>query len=185
MTTKDDIMSDDYIIPKNKAGILADYDHIRRLANDRMRSIENVKTKTGLENLTEYAYKRAVHDLQGATRFPTKKQIEKLNYNAIVKRMNDMRRFLRSESSTIRGTKGIYNRNAKLFNEKYSKYGANFTSAELAKFFDKDTGLYEKIKAKHPDWGSDTIMKAIATIARNRSEVIAEMKKENDKHNYI
>ena len=179
MATKADIMSDYYRMPKTKAGVLADYGKLTRLANDRLREIERRSTTDGLTALTQYAYKRAVHDLQGATRFPSKQRIENLNYNAIVKRMNDMRRFLRSKSSTVRGAKGVYTQNAKLFNK---KYGTNFTESQLAKFFDKDTGLYEKIKQTHPDWGSDTIMRVIASIMNSKEDVIKKMEEENDKH---
>ena len=179
MATKADIMSDYYRMPKTKAGVLADYGKLTRLANDRLREIEKRATTDGLTSLTEYAYKRAVHDLQGATRFASKEKIENLNYNAIVKRMNDMRRFLRSKSSTTRGVKAMYSQNAKRFN---AKYGTNFTQSQLAKFFNKDTGLYEKIKSKNPDWGSETVMKAIAQIRQNKDEVLEQMERENKNH---
>ena len=179
MATKADIMSDYYRMPKNKAGVLADYGKLTRLANDRLREIEKRSTTDGLTSLTQYAYKRAVHDLSGATRFPSKEKIENLNYNAIVKRMNDMRRFLRSKSSTTRGVKSMYSQNASRFNK---KYGTNFTQSQLAKFFDKNTGLYEKIKSKNPDWGSETVMKAIAQIRQNKDEVLEQMERENKNH---
>lgn len=179
MATKSDILSDFYKMPKTRAGVLADYQKLTRRANDRLREIEKRSTTDGLEPMTQYAYKRAVHDLKGAERFSSKERIENLNYNAVVKRLNDMRRFLKSESSTTRGVKNIYARNAAAFNKKYK---TTFTSSELAKFFDKDTGLYEKIKNAHPDWGSDTIMKAIAQIKLNKEKVLAKIEEENKKH---
>ena len=179
MATKSDILSDFYKMPKTKAGVLADYAKLTRLANDRLREIEKRSTTDGLTFLTEYAYKRAVHDLQGATRFASKEKIENLNYNAIVKRMNDMRRFLRSKSSTTRGVRSMYSQNAKRFN---AKYGTNFTQLQLAKFFNKDTGLYEKIKAKNMDWGSETVMKAIATMMNDKKKVLQKMREENENH---
>lgn len=179
MATKADIMSDYYRMPKTKAGVLADYGKLTRLANDRLREIEKRATTDGLTSLTEYAYKRAVHDLQGATRFASKEKIENLNYNAIVKRMNDMRRFLRSKSSTTRGVKSLYSQNTKRFN---AKYGTNFTQTQLAKFFNKDIGLYEKIKAKNMDWGSETVMKAIATMMNDKKKVLQKMREEDEKH---
>ena len=133
MATKADIMSDYYRMPKTKAGVLADYGKLTRLANDRLREIEKRAATDGLTSLTQYAYKRAVHDLQGATRFASKEKIENLNYNAIVKRMNDMRRFLRSKSSTTRGVKSMYSQNASRFNK---KYGTNFTQEEYDKIWD-------------------------------------------------
>lgn len=179
MATRRDILSDYYKVPKTKAGILSDYAKLTRLANDRLREIEKRAKTDGLEPLTQFAYKRAVHDLKGATRFASKEKIENLNYNAIVKRMNDLRRFLKSESSTVRGAKSIYSRNAAAFNRKYK---TNFSRSELAKFFDKNTGLYEKIKTEHSDWGSDTIMKAIATIRNNKDKVLEKIEAENKAH---
>ena len=179
MATKNDILSDFYKMPRTKAGVLADYQKLTRRANDRLYQIEKRSKTDGLEPLTQYAYKRAVHDLKGAERFPSKERIENLNYNAVVKRLNDMRRFLKSESSTVRGVKNIYARNAAAFNQKYK---TSFTSNELAKFFDKDTGLYEKIKNAHTDWGSDTVMKAIAQIRLNKDKVLTKIEEENKKH---
>lgn len=174
-----DILSDYYKVPKSKAGILGDYEKIRRMANDRLRNIENVKeTREGLENVLKYAYKRAVHDLNGATRFPSKNTIENLNYNAVLGKLNAMRRFLRSETSTLRGIQATYKRSANAFNK---KYGTSFTTSDLAKFFNKDTGLYEKIK-NSTDYGSETIMLAIAEIKANREEKLTQARSIMDSH---
>lgn len=179
MATKSDILSDYYKMPKTKAGVLADYEKLTRRANDRLYQIEKRSTTDGLKALTQYAYKRAVHDLKGATRFPTKERIENLNYNEVVKRLNDMRRFLKSGTSTARGLKSMYAQNTVAFNQKYK---TSFTTSELAKFFNKDTGLYEKIKVSHPEWGSETVMKAIAQIRLSKEKVLDKIKEENKKH---
>ena len=179
VTTKGDFLSDYYKIPKTKAGVLADYEKMRRLANDRLANIEDAKeTKEGLENVLKYAYKRTVHDLNGATRFPTMKSIEDLNYNSVVGKLNAMRRFLKSETSTIRGVQATYKRSANAFNK---KYGTDFSPSDLAKFFNKDTGLYEKIK-NSTDYGSETIMLAIAEIKANREEKLLELNALKDAH---
>ena len=178
-TSRGDFLSDYYKIPKTKAGVLADYEKMRRLANDRLANIEKVKeTREGLENVLKYAYKRTVHDLNGATRFPSKGSIEQMNYNAVVGKLNAMRRFLKSETSTLRGIQSTYKRSTNAFNK---KYGTNFTSSDLAKFFNKDTGLYEKIK-NSTDYGSETIMLAIAEIKANRGEKLSQIKEETAKH---
>ena len=179
VTTKGDFLSDYYKIPKTKAGVLADYEKMRRLANDRLANIEEAReTKEGLENVLKYAYKRTVHDLNGATRFPTMKSIEDLNYNSVVGKLNAMRRFLKSETSTIRGVQATYKRSANAFNK---KYGTDFSPSDLAKFFNKDTGLYEKIK-NSTDYGSETIMLAIAEIKANREEKLSELNALKDAH---
>lgn len=181
-TDRRDFLSNYYKMPKNKAGVLADYEKMRRLANDRLANIENAKeTKDGMENVLKYAYKRAVHDLNGATRFPTMKSIEDLNYNGVVGRLNAMRRFLRSETSTIRGVQATYKKSAKAFNK---KYGTDFSPSDLAKFFNKDTGLYEKIK-NSTDYGSETIMLAIAEIMANREEKLKEIEELSERHQQV
>ncbi len=179
VTSRGDFLSDYYKIPKTKAGVLADYEKMRRLANDRLANIEEAReTKEGLENVLKYAYKRTVHDLNGATRFPTMKSIEDLNYNSVVGKLNAMRRFLKSETSTIQGVRATYKRSANAFNK---KFGTHFSPSDLAKFFNKDTGLYEKIK-NSTDYGSETIMLAIAEIQANMDEKLAELDNLNNAH---
>ena len=179
MATRRDILSDYYKVPKTKAGILSDYAKMTRLANDRLRAIEQARNTDGLKGITQYAYRRAVHDLQGATRFPSAKKLEDMNYNYVTKKLQDLRHFLKAESSTKRGIKAIYKRNAAAFNK---KYGTNYSTSELAKFFDKNTGLYEKIKKDHPEYGSETIMKAIAQIEKNRDDILESLEEENRNH---
>lgn len=182
VTSRGDFLSDYYKIPKTKAGVLADYEKMRRLANDRLANIEEAReTKEGLENVLKYAYKRTVHDLNGATRFPTMKSIEDLNYNSVVGKLNAMRRFLKSETSTIRGVQATYKRSANAFNK---KYGTSFSPSDLAKFFNKDTGLYEKIK-NSTDYGSETIMLAIAEIMANREEKLQEIEELSERHQQV
>ena len=179
MATRRDILSDYYKVPKTKAGILSDYSKMTRLANDHLRAIERARNTDGLKGITQYAYKRAVHDLAGATRFPSAKKLEDMNYNYVTKKLQDLRRFLKAESSTKRGIQAIYKRNAAAFNK---KYGTNYSTSELAKFFDKNTGLYEKIKKDHPEYGSETIMKAIAQIEKNRDDILESLEEENRNH---
>lgn len=180
-TTRLNFTSDFYKLPKTKAGVLADYDKMRRLANDRLRAIENAKTtKDGLENVLQYAYKRATHDLNGLTRFPSAKAIEELGYNSIVGRLNAMRRFLMSESSTVRGVQNIYKRNAEAFNKNWK---TNLTTTQLAKFFNKDTGLYEKLK--NAGYGSETIMLAIAEIQADREEILDKIRETDKQHQVV
>ena len=179
MATRRDILSDYYKVPKTKAGILADYAKMTRLANDRLRSIEQARTTDGLKGITQYAYRRAVHDLQGATRFPSAKKLEDMNYNYVTKKLQDLRQFLKAESSTKRGIQAIYKRNAAAFNK---KYGTNYSTSELAKFFDKNIGLYEKIKKDHPEYGSETVMKSIAQIEKNHFEILKRLDEENKYH---
>ena len=57
----------------------------------------------------------------------------------------------------------------------------NLTQAELAKFFDKESGLYEKLK-ENTDWGSETIMETIAEIKRNKSEVLDKLNEMDKAH---
>lgn len=179
MATRRDILSDYYKVPKTKAGLLSDYAKMTRLANDRLRAIEKVQETDGYEAITKFAYKRAVHDLGGATRFPSAKKIEDMNYNYVTKRLQILRRFLKSESSSKRGVQAIYKRNAAEFNKNYK---TNYTSSQLAKFFDKNTGLYEKIKKDHPEYGSETIMKAIAQIEHNKDDILESIEKEIANH---
>ena len=86
--------------------------------------------------------------------------------------------FLRSKTSTVSGTKQVFKKNAERFNK---KYGTHMTQSELAKFFDKESGLYEKLK-NSTDWGSETIMETIAEIRNNKEEILDKINSMSKAH---
>ena len=68
--TRSDILSDYYKLPHTKAQAIADYKKLVSLANNRMYALEKaIETNPDFEALSRFAYKRAVHDLSGQTRF--------------------------------------------------------------------------------------------------------------------
>lgn len=170
--TRSDILSDYYKLPHSKAQAIADYKKLVSLANNRMYALEKAaESNQDFESISRYAYKRAVHDLHGQSRFMSVNKIEDLPFQSVNKRLMDMRRFLRSKTSTVSGTKQVWKANTLRFNK---KYGTHMTQSELAKFFDKESGLYEKLK-NSTDWGSETIMQTIAEVRKNKSDILDKL----------
>ena len=169
MLTIAELASESYVAPRTKEELIKDYKRLAKSADRRLRALEGARWTKGFEAVTEYAYKRAMKDIGVAEYGRFDKSMKDKTYNEILGRMNDVRRFYRSESSTVSGVRKIYIRNAEKFNE---KFGTNFTWQQLAKLFDKDTGLYEKITNKDSLLGSQRIVRAIGILQHNASKVV-------------
>lgn len=109
----------------------------------------------GYDYAYKYAYRKALEAL------PT----DQIRFNATIpkpgtfewrERVNAMRNFIMSPSSTKSGIKKTFINKAKTIN---SRYGTNFTGEELADFFSR--GDWDKL---YKDYGSDTIFIAIGKI---------------------
>lgn len=173
MLTIAELASESYIAPRTKEELIKDYKRLAKSADARLRKLEKNIHRKGFEAITQYAYARAMKDIgrgEGG-RFDVK--VSNLTYNAILGKMNDVRRFYRSESSNITGVRNIYIRNAEAFNE---KYGTNFTWQQLAQLFNKDTGLYSKITTKDSELGSPRIVRAIAIMQNNKDKILEAIK---------
>lgn len=173
MLTIAELASESYVAPRTKEELIKDYKRLAKSADARLRKLEKNIYRKGFEAITQYAYARAMKDIgrgEGG-RFDVK--VSNLTYNAILGKMNDVRRFYRSESSNITGVRNIYIRNAEAFNE---KFGTNFTWQQLAQLFNKDTGLYSKITTKDSELGSPRIVRAIAIMQNNKDKILEAIK---------
>lgn len=174
MLTISELASESYIMPRTKKELMADYKRLAKSADRRLRALEGAQYKKGFEAITQYAYKRAMHDIGRGERGRFDISVKDKTYNEIVGMMNDVRRFYQSPTSTITGTREVYVRNAEKFNE---NFGTNFTWQQLAVLFDKDTGLYEKVTNGDNKLGSPRIVRAIAIMKRNKKKVLNAIEK--------
>ena len=169
MLTIAELASEAYVAPRTKEELLRDYKRLAKQADARLRRLEKAENRKGFEAITKYAYQRAMKDIgrgEGG-RFDIK--LDNKTYNEILGRMNDVRRFYRSESSTITGVKEIYMRRAEKFN---ADNKTNFTWQQLAQLFNKDTGLFAKITNKDSELGSPRILRAIGIMQNNKDKII-------------
>ena len=179
MLTIKELASDNYAMPRTKEELIKDYKRLAKSADARLRALEAAQYKKGFDAITQYAYKRAMKDIGRGEHGRFDVSVKDMTYNQIVGKMNDVRRFYQSPTSTITGTRQVYIANAEKFNEAHN---TNFTWQQLQVLFDKDTGLYEKITNSDSKLGSPRIVRAIAMMQNNKKEVLNAIK-DNTKAN--
>ena len=141
------------------------YRRIAKVADQRLVRLEKLADEAGYGNATQWAYKRAMRDIaqwsgEGATRFNTKPPEKAHQLQA---KINDIKTFLGSESSTKSGIKATYQQRINTLN---TKYGTKYQADDLQKLF--SSSLWKKMETKGYD--SDTIMKAIGYIQNKASD---------------
>lgn len=141
------------------------YRRIAKVADQRLVRLEKLAEEAGYGNATQWAYQRAQRDIaqwsgDAAKRFNTKPPE---NINQLRAKINDIKTFLGSESSTKSGIKSVYQQRVSTLN---TNYGTNYQVDDLQKLF--SSSLWKKMEAKGYD--SDTIMKAIGYIQNKASD---------------
>lgn len=170
------------------------YKRLAQRADKRLQRLEKRFGKTGYEGIENWAYAAAMRDIRAwsgekGTRFGTK--IPKFDNEAAMERylkskMNDIKKFLSADTSTIRG--GIQStgltpleKAAKSFSK---EYGAKFTWQQLGAYYESDTA--KKISEQY---GSKTVAKALGRFKRmlkknpdiNKQDLINKI---NDQKNF-
>ena len=141
------------------------YRRIAKVADQRLVRLERLAEQPGYGNATQWAYKRAIRDIESwsgedAKRFNTKPPE---NVNQLRAKINDIKTFLGSESSTKSGISSTYKQRVSTLN---SNYGTTYQVDDLQKLF--SSSLWKKMETKGYD--SDTIMKAIGYIQKKSTD---------------
>lgn len=136
------------------------YRRIAKVADQRLVRLERLAEQEGYKNADQWAYRKAMRDIstwsgENAQRFNTKPPT---NIRQLQAKINDIKSFLGSPSSTKSGIKSVYQTRANSINE---NYGTKFSTADLEDLF--SSSLWKKVDAKKYD--SDTVMKAIGYIS--------------------
>ena len=142
--------------------IEAYYHRIAKVADQRLVRLERLEGQPGYGNATQWAYKRAMSDIatwsgEGATRFNTKAPTDTRSLKA---KINDIKTFLGSESSTKSGITSVYQNRVQTINK---KYGTNYQIDDMQQIF--SSSLWKKLEAKN--YSSDQILMAIGYIKDN------------------
>ena len=136
------------------------YKRLAKAADQRLVRIEELSglrgkpPVEGFENAYKYAYRAAIDSLDKGIRFNA--NIPKPGTFEWRERVNAMRKFLSSPTSTKTGIREVYENRVNSINE---KYGTTFTWQQLADFFEK--GDFDKLLQ---DYGSKTVLRAIGKI---------------------
>ena len=147
------------------------YRRIAKVADQRLVRLEDW-SKQGHKDVLEWSYKRAMRDIaqwsgDNAKRFNTKPPA---NINQLRAKINDIKEFLGSETSTKGNINAVYAKRVSSLNE---NYGTTYQVDDLKSLF--SDSLWKKMEAKNYD--SDTIMKAIGYIQEKATdeEVLKEL----------
>ena len=161
------IMSPFYEAPSEYDALVKDYRTLAKAADTRLTRLEKYSTEEGLGHAIDYAYRRAMRDIQvwsgeDATRFNRKPPEGIAN---LKRKMQDIKTFLAMETTTKKGLQAVEQKRADTLNK---RFGTNFTSKEIGKFF--DSKLRKKMDDKVLD--SNTMVKTIAVMRRNKNIIL-------------
>ena len=129
--------------------------------------IERMSTKKWYEEVTQYAYKKALYDIRtlfgdDAKRFRAAK-FPKNDLRNAPKYINSVLRFLEMPTSTKVGIQTVYQKRADTINQ---RYGTNISWGTVANLY--QSNLYRKLDSKY---GSKTAVRVIAQYQKNEKEI--------------
>lgn len=149
------------------------YHRLAKTADQRLVRLESYEHDKYFKPATQWAYSRAQHDLQKWTgKGPGAK---KLRFNTaapkgeekLISKINDIKQFLSSPTSTKKGIVDVYQKRADTVNK---KYGTSFDWKSLAKYY--DSGQAEIWDSK---FGSKTALRTIGKIQKEGKKVVEKI----------
>lgn len=157
----------------------AEYHKLAKKADQRLRALEAYSYDKNYKDIKRYAYAKAMQDIKiwsggAAKRFETKAPDSEADLKA---KINDIKRFLESPTSTKRGVTAIYKKRADTINKKYN---TSFTWQQLAKYY--ETGLADKMSK---EYGSKTALKVIGKVQTNANKIIKGIANANNVHEFV
>ncbi len=152
--------------------LVKEYKSLAKKADQRLVRLERLSTQKGFENVTKFAYNRAMKDIQywsgsGASRF--NRDIPR-NINSLKARINDVKHFLEdTKTSTKRDIIKTFKQRANTIN---SKYGTKMNWDDLASFYES-----KQWNDSDRGFGSQTAMQAYGVIQENEKKIKQAFKK--------
>ena len=148
------------------------YRRLAKTADQRMVRLERAAEQKYYKPATQWAYARAQKDLQKWAQ-PGKDQ-KVLRWNTklpkgedLIAKINDIKTFLESPTSTKKGITEVYKKRADTVNK---KYGTKFTWQQLAKYYDSGQASLWDSK-----FGSKTALRTIAELQKNKKRLIKDI----------
>ena len=151
------------------------YRRLAKTADQRLVRLESYEHDKYFKPATQWAYAKAQKDIQKwQNKGPEDKR---LRFNTappkgeeqLLAKINDIKSFLESPTSTKQGIINVYKKRADTLNR---KYGTQFTWQSLAKYY--ESGQAEAWDAK---FGSKTALKTIAQLQKQDKKVKEAIKK--------
>ncbi|MBR5583666.1 MAG: hypothetical protein IKW21_03975 [Lachnospiraceae bacterium] len=171
----DQIMNPFFDMPETYEETVKVYRTLAKAADQRLVRLESYEHDPNFRDVTRYSYARAMRDIQQwsgeqANRFNTAPPKSKA---ALEAKIEDIKTFLAAPTSTKKGIKEIYQKRANSLNE---KYGTNFKWNDVGTFFESE--LAQKMDS---DYASKTMMKIVASLQKNKKEILKEMEASKNK----
>lgn len=165
------IMDPKFKMPTDRAGLEKVYRTLAKTADQRLVRLERASEQDQFKVATKWAYARAQRDIkqwsgEGATRFNTKPPAAT---SSLRSKIEDIKTFLKSPTSTKAGIKEVYKKKADTINK---KYGTNFKWDQVGKFF--ESKLAEDMDRK---MDSATMLRVVAVIQSNKKDIIKNIEK--------
>lgn len=155
------------------------YRRLAKTADQRLVRLEKASDQEYYKTATQWAYARAVKDIKKWIKPGTTP--DKFRFNTappkgqedLLSKINDIKTFLASPTSTKKGITEVYKKRAETVNK---KYGTDFTWQQLAKYY--TSGQAELWDAK---FGSKTALRTIAQLQKNKKKLIEDIEKADQK----
>lgn len=173
-TTKQ-ILNPFFEMPSDYNELVKVYKTLAKSADQRLVRLEQYSKDAEFQSVKKWAYARAMTDIERwsgsqADRFNTAPPKHKLQ---LIAKINDITTFLESKTSTKAGIQKMFKSRADKINE---KYGTDFNWTDMGDFFESD--FWEKLDSKYD---SDTIMKVLGKMYRNKDKTLENLKNFNKK----
>lgn len=142
------------------------YKSIAKAADARLLALERLSSKEGYENVREWSYKLAMHDIHSSFGPQAKRFNRKIpdDLTKVYKRIRDVLNFLEAPTSSKQGIDEIYQKRADTV---YKRYGIKTNWQSIAGLF--ESKVYQKTDSKY---GSKTALKALGFIQRNTDTIL-------------
>lgn len=160
-------------LPSDYSALTKIYRTLAKTADQRLVRLEGYRHEQNFKVADKWAYARAMRDIQAwsgeeATRFNTKPPASVAQLQA---KIQDIKTFLLSPSSTKQGIIKMYQKRANTIN---AKYGTNFKWDEIGTFFESEA--WQQADEK---FASESAMTVLATIYKNKEKIVEGIKKAN------
>ena len=172
-STKEILYDPFFDLPTDKKSLEAVYRTLAKSADQRLVRLEKYKDQEDYGNAMQWAYKRAMRDIRAwggedATRFNIKAPD---SISGLQAKIEDIKTFLKSQSSTKKGLAQINQKRVDKINKLYQ---TDFTVKDIKNFF--ESNLWKEL-SEDASYGSTNAARVIGQIRKNKKAVVKAIEK--------
>lgn len=170
-----EIMNPWFDMPDAYDDLVKVYRTLAKTADQRLVRLESYEHDENFKNATKWAYARAERDIkqwsgEDAKRFNTAPPASR---SSLLAKIEDIKTFLESPTSTKKGIKDIMVKRADTLNE---KFGTNFKWDTVGKYFESElaSSMDKKLASK-------TAMKVLGKIQKDKKKILQQIEEADRK----